>query len=184
MVGAILTQNTNWGNVERAIENLKSACLLEPQKIDSATEKTLASLIRPAGYYNIKTRRLKNFVGYFISHYMGSVEMMKKMPLETLREELLKIKGIGPETADSILLYALEKPVFVVDAYTKRVLYRHGLIESQNADYHHVQMLFHRELKRNVQLYNEYHALFVRLGKEHCRAKPLCEGCPLSALLQ
>ncbi|RMG75167.1 MAG: endonuclease III domain-containing protein [Nitrospirae bacterium] len=184
MVGAILTQNTNWGNVERAIDNLKKACILEPQKIETVSEKTLASLIRPAGYYNIKAKRLKNFVSYFVSRYRGSVNRMKKMPLEKLREELLAIKGIGPETADSILLYALEKPVFVVDAYTKRVLYRHGLIERPNEDYHHVQMLFHGELKRDVQLYNEYHALFVRVGKEHCRPKPLCKGCPLSMLLK
>ena len=182
MVGAILTQNTNWSNVERAIKNLKNSGMLDPFKIKSSHSKKLAKLIKPAGYFNVKAGRLKSFVDYFIERYSADVQLMKAVPTEILRNELLEIKGIGPETADSILLYALEKPVFVVDAYTKRVLHRHGFIETERADYHDVQKLFHSELNRDVQMYNEYHALFVRVGKHYCRPKPLCEGCPLSAL--
>ena len=184
MVGAILTQNTNWSNVERAISNLKSRGLLDAESIDHCSETALSELIRPAGYYNVKAERLKAFVRYFVDRYDGDVKRMKNNPTEKLRKELLEIKGVGPETADSILLYALEKPVFVVDAYTKRVLYRHGFIETDGVDYHHVQRLFHKAVKRDVQLYNEFHALFVRVGKEFCRPRPLCRGCPLSALFQ
>ncbi len=182
MVGAILTQNTNWSNVERAINNLKNAGLLDPASLNRISEKRLAELIRPAGYFNIKARRLKAFLEYFVEEYHGEPERMKKEALDTLRSELLNVKGIGPETADSILLYALDKPIFVIDAYTKRVLLRHGLID-ESADYSDSQEIFHRALPRDVSLFNEYHALFVKVGKEQCRPRPRCEGCPLFKLL-
>ncbi len=184
MVGAILTQNTNWSNVERAINNLKANNMLDPHRILRCAHKRLAELIRPAGYFNIKAERLKAFVDFFVKKYSANIVSMEKVPTRLLRDELLEVRGIGHETADSILLYALEKPVFVVDAYTKRVLHRHGLIQSQRVDYHDVQKLFHSELNRDVQMYNEYHALFVRVGKHYCRPKPLCEGCPLSSMLE
>lgn len=182
MVGAILTQNTNWTNVEKAIKNLKEANALTPVAIQRLSEAALAELIRPAGYYNIKAKRLKAFVDYFINRYSGSISKMQKLPTELLREELLSVYGIGPETADSILLYALDRPVFVIDAYTKRVLSRHGIMDASNP-YDSFQRLFHESLPEDVKLFNEYHALFVRLGKEFCKSKPCCEGCPLSPLL-
>lgn len=179
MVGAILTQNTNWTNVERAINNLKGEGVLDPHSLYRISEKHLAGLIRPAGYFNIKARRLKSFIRLFVERYDGDHEKMKGCDAETLRAELLGVNGIGPETADSILLYALDKPVFVIDAYTKRVLHRHGFID-EKADYLECQELFHESLPRDVKLFNEYHALFVQVGKEHCRPKPRCEGCPLN----
>jgi endonuclease III related protein len=144
--------------------------------------KRLASLIRPSGYFNIKTRRLKNLLVLIRNHYRGSLKrMLADDPME-LRANLLGVNGIGPETADSILLYAGGKTFFVVDAYTKRILIRHGLI-SNNADYHEVQNLFMENLPKDASLYNEFHALIVKVGKEHCRKrKPLCSGCPLTPL--
>ena len=149
------------------------------QETLSAEDKKLGELIRPAGYYNIKTKRLKEFLGFLLNHYKGSIENMREEHTPSLRHKLLGIHGIGPETADSILLYALGKPVFVIDAYTKRVLARHKLI-SEKAGYHEIQELFHKSLARNVKHYNEYHALFVKLGKDFCRTKPGCEACPLA----
>ncbi|MDD5730038.1 MAG: endonuclease III domain-containing protein [Candidatus Omnitrophica bacterium] len=179
IVGAILTQNTNWSNVEKAINNLKENNLLAPRKLYRVSEKKLASLIRPAGYYNIKAKRLKNFLEFLYGRYQGSVKKMSGRDTALLRQELLGVNGIGPETADSILLYSLEKPVFVVDAYTKRMLLRHKFI-LENADYHSVQKLFERSLKADAGLFNEYHALIVRLGKEFClKNKPRCGLCPL-----
>ncbi len=180
-VGAILTQNTNWGNVEMAINNLKKQGILNSGDLHSISHRKLASYIRPAGYFNIKTKRLKQFMNFLIDEYNGSMEKMKKERLPVIRERLLKVNGIGPETADSIILYALEKSVFVIDAYTKRVLSRHGILE-YDASYDIFQELFHSELEQDVKLYNEYHALFVRLAKEYCRIKPLCKGCPLDVM--
>lgn len=177
MVGAVLTQNTNWGNVEKAIVNLKRARALSLSRCHAIPESDLAELIRPAGYFNVKARRLKNLCAFIIETY-GSVVRMKREPLETLRPLLLSVNGIGPETADSILLYALGKPVFVVDAYTKRFLYRHNLIRAGD-DYHAMQAAFEKHLPTDAALYNEYHALIVRLGKEYCRPHPRCEQCPL-----
>jgi endonuclease-3 related protein len=177
-VGAILTQNTNWTNVEKAIKNLKENNVLTAGKLHKLGTKKLASLIRPSGYFNVKAERLKSFLSYICSHYNGSLAGMKKGDTQTLRKELLSVNGIGPETADSILLYALDKPVFVIDAYTKRVLKRHSLA-SDDMTYHELQTLFHEALPVDVRLYNEYHALLVKLGKEFCRPKPKCEGCPL-----
>ncbi len=179
-VGAILTQNTNWQNVERAIDNLKGARALSAEAIRRMPEEELAELIRPSGYFRQKAVRLKIFVDFLYKHYRGGIAAMKKEELVLLREKLLSVKGIGPETADSIILYAVEKPVFVVDAYTKRVLIRHGFIE-QKASYYEIQNLFHENLhfQADSKMYNEYHALFVRLCKEFCRKKASCNGCPL-----
>jgi endonuclease-3 related protein len=177
-VGAILTQNTNWGNVEKAINNLKRHKALNAKALYKMSHKKLASLIKPAGYFNIKAKRLKEFIDFLVNHYKGSMRQMKAEDPHDLREKLLNVNGIGPETADSILLYALEKPVFVIDAYTKRILQRHKLT-SERATYHEIQELFHKNLPMDVRLFNEYHALFVRLGKEYCKPKPLCNECPL-----
>jgi len=180
IVGAILTQNTSWVNVEKAFLNLKAKKLLAPGKLFRLPEKKLAALIFPAGYYNIKARRLKNFLKYLFSRYGGSLRRMSNVASPLLREELLLVKGVGPETADAILLYAFGKPVFVVDAYTKRIFLRHGLI-AENADYHAVQSLCMGKLKPDAPLYNEFHALLVRVGKEFClKRKPLCRSCPLN----
>ena len=177
-VGAILTQNTNWGNVEKAITHLKAAHVLSARKMHEMPVNTLAAFIRPAGYFNIKAKRLKSFMQFFCEQYGGSMKRMGKEDAAVLREQLLSVHGIGPETADSILLYALEKPVFVIDAYTKRILSRHGII-GHDEPYSHFQELFHLSLKRDVRLYNEYHALFVATGKFFCKPNPLCAECPL-----
>lgn len=182
MVGAILTQNTNWQNVEKAIANLKAARALTAKKLYALPENKLALLIRPSGYYNIKARRLKEFLGFLFHNYQGNIRRMRRQSAGKLREALLAVKGIGQETADSILLYALEKPVFVVDAYTKRILSRHGLIR-EDASYQEVQKLFRDNLKNKVKLFNEFHALLVKLGKDHClKRKPRCRLCPLKQL--
>jgi endonuclease-3 related protein len=179
MVGAILTQNTNWQNVEKAIVNLKGAGVLSARAIHDMPEPELAELIRPSGYFNIKARRLKAFIDYFITRYGGSIKRMKAVDCGVLREEVLAVNGIGPETADSILLYALGCPTFVVDAYTKRVFSRHGFFPD-TADYHEVQKYFTDRLPKDVQLYNEYHALIVRLAKDRCLKKAgKCELCLL-----
>ena len=180
-VGAILTQNTNWGNVEKAIRNLKKEGSLNHSALHHMSLAKLASLIRPAGYFNIKARRLKNFLNFCLLEYGGRMEKMKKEDAEVIRRKLLTVKGIGPETADSIALYALGKPFFVIDAYTKRVLSRHNIVEHE-ASYEAFQGLFHAMLENDVALFNEYHALFVRVGKEHCRTTPLCGDCPLKGV--
>lgn len=179
IVGAILTQNTNWQNVSRAIDNLKEAKVLTPQKLYSLPIAKLAQLIRPSGYFNIKAKRLKEFLNFLFENYEGNLKKMFGRPLEDLRKEILSVKGIGPETADSILLYAGGLPIFVVDAYTKRIFSRQKLL-SEEADYHTVQKIFTENLKKDVQLFNEYHALIVRLGKDFCKkTKPKCEICPI-----
>ena len=179
IVGAILAQNTNWQNVAKAIDNLKRAKLLSPRKLYSLSRPRLAKLIRPSGYFNIKAKRLKEFLNFLFKNYGGSLKRMFGRPQEDLRKEILAVKGIGPETADSILLYAGGLPVFVVDAYTKRIFSRQKLL-NEDTEYHQVQELFTRSLKKDVQLYNEYHALIVRLGKDFCKkTKPKCEICPI-----
>lgn len=180
-VGAVLTQNTNWGNVEKAIDNLKREGKLNASAIHKITTESLAALIKPAGYFNVKAKRLKHFVSFLMKDYGGSMSRMKDAKLPSIREDLLRVNGIGPETADSIILYALEKPVFVVAAYTKRVLSRHN-IKDHDASYDSFQELFDLNLKRDFRLFNEYHALFVKVAKEHCRTKPICEGCPLEGM--
>lgn len=178
IVGAILTQNTAWANVEKAIRNLKSKELLTPGKLYRINIKILAGLIRPAGYYNIKAKRLKAFLKFLFERYDGSLKKMFFRRLPDLRGELLSVNGIGPETADSILLYAAGKPVFVVDAYTKRIFSRHKFIRPA-ATYDDVQRFFMDNLPRDVKLFNEYHALIVELGKNICKTKPRCQICPL-----
>jgi endonuclease-3 related protein len=183
MVGAVLTQNTNWQNVEKAIRNLRQADLLEPRALHAVPTEELEELIRPAGYFRIKARRLHNLLEMLVDRYGGSLETMFGSGLPDLREELLTVSGIGPETADSILLYAGGLPIFVVDAYTYRVLTRHGWIDFQ-AGYQEIQDLFQSSLPEDTALYNEYHALLVRVGKEFCRkSNPRCEQCPLAELL-
>jgi len=181
IVGAILTQNTSWRNVEKAVANLKRARMLTPEALHSLPADVLAEQIRPAGYYRIKADRLLAFLRWLISHYGGDLSRLASRDTPSLRHELLAIKGIGPETADSILLYAFGRPVFVVDTYTARVAARHGLIEPA-FDYAQLQDLFQSALAQDVPLFNEYHALLVRVGKEYCRPIARCEGCPLSAL--
>lgn len=182
-VGAILTQNTNWGNVEKAISNLKKQGVLSAKAIHEMPPDDLALLIKPAGYFNIKAKRLKSFINFLMNDFHGSMKRMKTGDMYSLRDKLLNVNGIGPETADSILLYALEKPVFVIDAYTKRVLSRHDIIE-HDRPYEDFQELFHSSLQTDVQLFNECHALFVKVGKTFCKRRgPLCEKCPLHGLL-
>ena len=178
IVGAILTQNTNWGNVKKAIHNLKLKGKLSAQALYDIPVSELASLIRPAGYFNAKAKRLKNFIHYLFKEYDGALEKMAREPFEILRPKLLSVNGIGPETADSILLYAFAKPVFVVDAYTKRIFYRHNL-SPLKADYTTHQNIFMNTLEEDAQMFNEYHALLVNLGKDFCRPRPRCEECPL-----
>ena len=181
ITGAILTQNTSWANVERAIANLKSAGLLNAEELNNLDLSKLAELIRPAGYYNIKAKRLKNFLTYLFKNYAGKLTNLENLDTEQLRAELLAVKGIGRETADSILLYAFNREIFVVDAYTARIAVRHHLIEP-GADYEQLRELFQSNLSPDVKLFNEYHALLVRVGKEFCKPKARCAGCPLEKL--
>ncbi|MCA9255780.1 MAG: hypothetical protein KDA33_09090 [Phycisphaerales bacterium] len=179
VVGAILTQNTSWTNVEYAIENLKRDSLLDWRSLRDIDDKALAERIRPAGYYNLKTKRLRNFVNWLWTRHNGDLAPLKRAPLAEARAQLLSVNGIGPETADSILLYALEHPIFVIDAYTGRMLRRHGLV-SEKAGYDEMQAMFHQRLPHDVATFNEYHALIVRLAREHCRVRAECAKCPLA----
>jgi len=181
MVGAILTQNTSWGNVEKAILKLEGKGVLNPKGIHYLKKSQLASLIKSSGYYRIKADRLKSFMGFLFEEYGGDIKKMGRERLEELRGKLLQVKGIGPETADSILLYGLEKPIFVVDAYTKRILSRHGVI-SEKASYDDVQKLFMEHLPHDEKIFNEYHALLVHLGKNLCKKIPQCNICPLKGI--
>jgi endonuclease-3 related protein len=181
MVGAVLTQNTSWTNVEKAITALKNSNILSPGTLLEIDEDLLAELIRPSGYYHLKAKRLKSLVRFFMDEYSGRIEAMSSEEHTQLREKLLSIDGIGPETADCILLYACEKPVFISDTYTKRILQRHGLIE-ESADFFHIRTLFMTHLQPDVLFYKQYHALFVYTGKTFCRKAPKCESCPLSSL--
>lgn len=181
IVGAILTQNTNWANVEKAIANLTAADCLCPEKLYEMDRSELAEIIRPAGYYNIKAKRLSNFLTWLFKEHDGNLDAIAGYDVYSLREELLRINGIGPETADSICLYAFDKPIFVVDTYTCRVLVRHGLIEPE-AGYEQIREFFEAALPNDTALFNEYHALLVQVGKNHCKPKPKCQGCPLECL--
>jgi endonuclease-3 related protein len=181
MVGAILTQNTSWRNVEKAIQKLKGKGVLNAKGIHCLKKSQLAPLIKSSGYYRIKADRLKSFVDFLFEEYNGSIKKMGRERLEALRKKLLGVKGIGPETADSILLYGLKKPIFVVDAYTKRILSRHGII-SEKASYEEVQKLFMDHLPWDEKLFNEYHALLVYLGKTMCKKSPRCELCPIKSI--
>jgi endonuclease-3 related protein len=179
-LGAILTQNTNWTNVARVIAALKADGLLDPLVLRDLPPAKLAERFRPAGYYNLKAARVHNFLALFAHCFADPDAAPADQDLETLRARLLAVKGIGPETADSILLYAWEQPVFVVDAYTYRILSRHDLA-FENSSYAEMQGLFMDHLPADVPYYQEYHALLVRLGKEYCRPTPRCRGCPLES---
>jgi endonuclease-3 related protein len=181
MVGAVLTQNTNWNNVSRAIANLKKKSLLTPKGIVSADKRKLMAAIRPSGFYNQKAAYLKGLSQYISVRYFGDLQKMSRAETSVLRKELLGIKGLGPETADSILLYACNKPVFVIDAYTRRIFGRHG-VKIKDSDYSGWQRFFESNLPKDAGLFNEYHALIVRLAKERCRKKPDCQGCPLEGV--
>jgi endonuclease-3 related protein len=184
IVGAILTQNTNWQNVSKAIQKLKEEGLLDVSALLLVDEKSLGKLIKSCGYYNLKARRLKNFINFLYYKFDISVEKLFKAEWQILREELLRVNGIGPETADSILLYAGEKPVFVVDAYTKRIFSRHGYF-SEKENYQEVQHFFMTHLPPDYSLYNEFHAQLVMVGKDYCKKnKPFCPQCPLFPFLK
>jgi endonuclease III related protein len=182
-IGAILTQNTAWKNVEKAIKNLKREKLLSPKKILAASTSDLEAALRPSGYYRQKTQRVRLFSQHLADHYGGSVARMAKRPLEELRPELLALKGIGPETADDILLYACEKPVFVVDTYTRRIFSRHGLVPG-DIKYEDLRVFFEGNLEKDVAYFKEFHGLIVWTGKDFCKTSPNCEGCPLARMLR
>ena len=182
-VGAILTQNTNWGNVEKAIANLKTADRLSMVGIATLAPDALAALIRPAGYFNVKAARLQAFTGFVQQNYHGSLDQLFAGPWEKIRYELLMVKGIGPETADSILLYAGQKPSFVVDTYTRRIFSRLGFVDEQ-ISYDELRNYFMDRLSMDTALFNEYHALIVELGKQACRPKPQCSACCLATNCQ
>jgi endonuclease III related protein len=189
IIGAILTQNTSWKNVERAIANLRAAKLLSPSAIRAICSASLAQYLRPSGYFRQKTRSLKSFVAFLYEEHAGSLNHLFATPTKALRDQLLSVRGIGPETADSILLYAGKHPVFVVDAYSRRVLERHSLLPAEvhtnsRRSYEQIRSLFESQLPRDPQLFNEFHALLVRTGKLHClKSKPNCSTCPLSPFL-
>ena len=176
IIGAILTQNTNWKNVEKALYNLAKNNLIDIKKINKIKKEKLAKLIKPSGYYNQKADRLKIIAKFLIKN---PIRKLNKLTTKELREKLLNIKGIGPETADSILLYAFEKPIFVIDAYTKRIFERLGF---KKDNYDEWQELFMKNLKHNLTIFKEYHALIVEQGKNYCKNKPLCNKCPLDAI--
>ncbi len=180
IVGAILTQSAAWINVEKAIANLKAAELLDPLAIYQASQERLAQLIYPSGYYHAKSRKLKAFAQRLQEGYAGDLANLFALALPALRQELLSIHGIGPETADSIILYAANQPIFVIDAYTTRILARLGLAEPQTR-YQDLQSLFMDNLPHQADLFNEYHALLVHLGKYVCKKRPLCGQCPVEA---
>jgi endonuclease-3 related protein len=177
MVGAVLTQNTSWSNVEKAIANLKRAKVLTPKAIISAPTEHLVSWLKPSGYFNVKTRRLVAFCQWLLEQG-GEVELATR-DTAVLREQLLAVHGIGPETADDILLYAFDRPVFVVDAYTRRLFGRLGLVDA-DASYEELRAQFESSLVTDVGLFNEYHALIVLHGKQVCRPQARCDHCCLN----
>ncbi len=182
MVGAVLVQNTAWGNVEQALANLKRTGRLTPAQMRRTREATLARLVRPSGYFNLKAKKLKALVEFLFLRYHGDPAQMVGQPLDAQRAELLEVYGVGPETADSILLYAAQQPIFVVDAYTRRILARLGLTREE-ARYDELQQIFMRHLSPNAPYFNEYHALLVALGKNICTKRvPRCAQCPLDDL--
>lgn len=182
MVGAILTQNTNWQNARRAIERIKDAGLMEPRQM-LARHRRIPKLIRPAGFYRAKSRCLRAFLNYYVGTYGGRTAAVAARPTPALRHELLALPGIGPETADAMLLYALGRRVFVIDAYTRRIFGRHNMVEP-DLPYDTLRRMVEQDLPRSLRLYNEYHALLVRTGKEYCKKDdPECDPCPLRPML-
>ncbi|VVB73605.1 Endonuclease III [uncultured archaeon] len=174
IVGAILTQQAQWSNVEKAIANLKDHGLLDPRRLAEAEAAFVEKLVRPAGFYKVKSRRIIDMARSY-----ERIRGAYSMPIPAAREELLSMDGIGPETCDSILLYAGNVPTFVIDAYTKRMAERYGLAEDETIRYHELKQRFEEKLPRNERLFNEYHALIVELGKRHCKVRPECDSCPL-----
>jgi len=182
IVGAVLTQNTAWANVEKAISNLKTADLLTVRALDHIPEEQIARLIRPSGYYNIKTKRLKNLISLIIEDFGGDLERLFGLEVSALRAILLGVNGIGNETADSICCYAAGKPIFVVDAYTSRILKRHDIIDD-SSDYDQIQAMFESRLPLDLGIYKDLHAYLVFVGKDYCRTRnPNCSQCPLNDL--
>jgi len=173
-IGAILTQNTTWKNVEKSLETLRKNNLIDVNKLANIQEEKLAEFIRSSGYFNQKAKKLKLFAKYIKNR--GGLSLFFNQSITALRAELLEIWGIGPETADSIILYASEKPIFVIDAYTKRIMSRLG----HKGDYNSLQSYFHKSLESDAKLFNEFHALFVELAKRNCKKVPVCKDCPLN----
>ncbi len=182
MVGAVLTQNTAWTHVEKAIDRLKADGALDLHTLHDVPLETLADWIRPSGYFNVKARRLRALTTMVVENYGGDVAALLAESTDRLRGVLLEVNGIGPETADSIVLYAAEHPVFVVDAYTRRFMERHGWLRGGES-YDEVATVFTDALPKDVELYNEFHALIVNLGKDYCRPRPDCSSCPLCCFL-
>jgi len=187
IVGAVLTQNTAWSNVEKALANLKAAEVLDAERIIALSPQRLAHWLTPSGYFNIKAQRLRNLCAWYLSQ--GAFQQLRRWHTKRLRKALLSVNGVGFETADDILLYAFKRPVFVIDAYTRRIFARLGLVD-HTAPYEHLRQLFQETLtegqgatsrQRQVALYNEYHALIVIHGKEICRQRPRCAQCCLRA---
>jgi endonuclease-3 related protein len=189
MVGAMLTQNTAWANVEKALAKIRAADALDPHRLHALPQSRLEELCRPAGFFRVKSRRLRNLMNWLHDGYGGDLGRVlardaarpARSRAERLREELLEVNGVGRETADSIVLYAFDLPTFVVDTYTYRVLLRHRIID-EGADYETMRELFHEKLPPDTALYKQFHALFVCAGKDYCKPTPRCEGCPLDCL--
>lgn len=177
-VGAILTQSTSWSNVEKAIINLKRENILSPEGLRDVGEEKLSKLIKSSLYHNVKARKLKAFIKFLYDEFDGELDALLTLPLPELRIRLLSVWGIGPETCDSIILYAADKPSFVVDAYTKRIFTRLGYLTGVES-YDEVKIFFEENLPKEAKLYNEYHALIVEHAKTHCKKKPGCTGCPI-----
>jgi len=183
ILGAILTQNTTWHNATLALRKLRQAGLVSWRGLRAAGLETLEACVRPAGFYRQKARSIRNFVDWLERQHGGSPPRVFSLPAHELRRQLLELRGVGPETADAILLYAAGHPLFVADAYTRRVLARHGIIPAK-ADYHETQEFLHTHLPREAALFNEFHALLVEVGKKHCAPhSPSCPGCPLEEFL-
>jgi endonuclease-3 related protein len=184
VIGAVLTQNTNWRNVEKAIANLATHHCLDAEKILALPTAKLEQLIRPSGYFRIKAQRLRRVMEWYASHNKAGLESFDTIPTGELRAQLLAINGVGPETADSILLYALQRPVFVIDAYTRRLAQRHKLMPDKDCqDYHALQDYFQRQVPAQAEVYNQYHALIVQTGKHFCGPEAKCDQCPLRGFL-
>lgn len=183
VIGAILTQNTSWTNVEKAISNLKKHNALNLTTLHKIQTTRLAGLIKPSGFFNQKAKTIKNFITFLYTQYNGKLENLFKEDGIILRNKLLQINGIGKETADSIILYAAKKPIFIVDKYTRRILYRHNIIDSENIEYDTLRKFIEKNIPEKVNLYNEFHALLVKVGKELCRKEPKCKMCPLNIYL-
>lgn len=178
-IGAILTQNTSWNNVEKAIINIKSVMDITIENLSVLSTNELSLLIRPSGFYKQKAKRIKRLIEFINNQYEGKIENMEHENLKSLRAGLLSINGIGPETADCILLYVVNKPIFVIDKYTYRLLYRHGFIIRETS-YSEMQNLFMENLGNRSGLFGEFHALIVEVGKNHCKKRAICEDCPIN----